>query len=135
MFAMKVRYLGDFQTECTHESGARIVTHAPKDVQGGGGAFSPTDLMAVSVGACMLTLISMMGKKLGIELKGMTAEVEKHMVLQPKRKISKMILRIRSSYSPSKEEQEKLEKAALDCPVHLSLHPDIQVELDFVWGL
>ena len=32
-------------------------------------------------------------------------------------------------------EKEKLEKAALECPVHHSIHPDISLEVDFVWGL
>ena len=135
MTKMKVQYLGDLHTECTHESGAKIQTDAPKDIQGKGEEFSPTDLFAVSVASCMLTLMSIIGNKLGIELKGMKAEVEKQMVTVPKRRVGKIIIRIRSSFSPTSDVQKKLEQAAFDCPAHLSLHPDIKVEIDFIWGL
>lgn len=121
--------------KCTHPSGAIIETDAPKDIQGKGEEFSPTDLFAVSVGSCMLTLMSIRANQLGIELKGMTAEVEKQMAAAPKRKVGKIIIRIRSSYSPDQSTQSKLEQAAIDCPVHLSLHPDVKIELDFIWGL
>lgn len=135
MTKMKIEFSGQMHTKCTHPSGSTIETDAPKDIQGKGEEFSPTDLFAVSVGSCMLTLMGIRGKQLGIELKGMTAEVEKHMATAPVRKVGKIIIRIRSSYSPDQMTQSKLEQAAIDCPVHLSLHPDVKVELDFVWGL
>jgi len=135
MTKMKVLYLGDLHTECTHESGAKIETDAPKDNRGKGEAFSPTDLFALSLGSCMVTLMAIHSKKLGIELKGMTAEVEKEMSLLGQRRVSKIIVRLRSSHLPNPLVREKLEKAALECPVHHSLHPDIKVEVDFVWGL
>lgn len=135
MTKMKVLYLGDLHTECTHESGAKIETDAPKDNMGKGEAFSPTDLFALSLGSCMMTIMAMAAKKLGIELKGATAEVEKEMSTAGQRKIGKIIVRIRSAVLPNPLAREKMEKAALDCPVHHSLHPDVKVEVDFVWGL
>ena len=135
MTKMKVLYLGDLHTECTHESGAKIETDAPKDNQGRGAAFSPTDLLAVSLASCMVTLMAIASKKLGLELKGTTAEVEKEMSTVDRRRIARVIVRIRSSIVPPPLAQEKLERAALDCPVHHSLHPDVKVELDFTWGL
>jgi putative redox protein len=135
MTKMKVLYLGDLHTECTHESGAKIETDAPKDNMGKGEAFSPTDLFALSLGSCMVTLMAMASKKLGIELKGMTAEVEKEMSIAGPRKIGKIIVRLRSSHLPNQQAREKLEQAALDCPVKHSLHPDIKLEVDFVWGI
>lgn len=135
MTKMKVLYLGDLHTECTHESGVKIETDAPKDNMGRGEAFSPTDLFALSLGSCMITLMGIASKKLGIELKGTTVEVEKEMAAAGQRRIGKVIVRIRSSILPNPPAREKLEKAALDCPVRLSLHPDIKVEVDFVWGL
>jgi uncharacterized OsmC-like protein len=74
-------------------------------------------------------------RKLAIDLKGMTAEVEKEMTVTGSRRISKVVVRIRSSFIPNGQMQEKLEKAAMDCPVSLSLHPSVRVEADFVWGL
>ena len=132
---MKVFYLGDLHTECTHESGAKIATDAPKDNMGKGEAFSPTDLFAASLATCMVTLMGIMARKLQVELKGLTAEVEKEMTTTGPRRLGKVIVRIRSELSPNSQVREKLEKAALDCPVGLSLHPDVIVEVDFVWGL
>jgi putative redox protein len=135
MTKMKIRYLGDLRTECSHESGAKIVTDAPKDNMGKGEAFSPTDLFAASLATCMVTLMGIAARKLAVDLKGMSAEVEKEMVATGSRRIGKIIVRIRCSLSPNQQVQEKLEKAAIGCPVALSLHPDVKVEADFVWGL
>lgn len=135
MTKMKVLYLGDLHTECTHESGAKIETDAPKDNQGKGEAFSPTDLFAVSLASCMVTLMGIYARKIAVDLKGTTAEVEKEMSVAGARRIGKIIVRIRCPILPNPQAREKLEKAALDCPVQMSLHPDIKVEVDFVWGL
>ncbi len=135
MAKVKILYEGDLHTECTHESGATIETDAPKDNLGKGKAFSPTDLLAAGLGSCIVTVMAIQAHKLGIELKGMSAEVEKEMGSFPERRVAKLIVRIRSSQLPNPAAREKLEKAAIECPVHLSLHPDIKVEIDFVWGL
>ncbi len=132
---MKALYLGDLHTECTHDSGAKIETDAPKDNMGKGEAFSPTDLFAVSLGSCMLTMMGIMAKKLGVDLKGTKAEVDKEMVSAPYRKIGKIVVRIQSPVLPNPSAREKLEREAIECPVHQSLHPDVKVEVDFVWGL
>ena len=135
MTKIKILYQGDLRTECTHPSGAKIGTDAPIENQGKGEAFSPTDLFAASLGTCMLTLMGIAGRKLGLELKGTVAEVEKEMVLAPHRRIGRLAVRIRSSLSPDRQVREKLEKAAIECPVHYSLHPEIKLEFDFVWGV
>jgi len=135
MVKIKVLYQGDLRTECIHESGAKIATDAPKDNLGRGEDFSPTDLFVVSLGSCMLTLMGIAAQKVGVELKGATAEVEKEMAAGPVRRVGKIIVRIRSALSPNPQIREKLERAALECPVHKSLHPDIKLEIDFVWGL
>ena len=135
MTKMKLLYKGDYHTDCFHESGAKIETDAPKDNMGKGESFSPTDLFAVSLASCMLTIMAIAARKVGVELKGMTAEVEKEMVTAPARRIGKIIVRIRSEQSPNAQIREKIERAAFDCPVHHSLHPDIKVEVDFIWGL
>lgn len=135
MTKMKAVYLGDLRTECTHETGSKIQTDAPKDNMGKGETFSPTDLFAASLGTCMLTIMGIAARKVAVDLKGATAEVEKGMVTGPQRRLGKIIVRIRSALSPTPQIREKLEKAALECPVHHSLHPDIKVEVDFIWGL
>lgn len=133
---MKIQYLGDLRTECTHlESGVKIATDAPKDIGGKGMAFSPTDLLAVSVASCMITLMAMTAKKMGFDFAEATAEVEKEMVAAPTRRVGRLIIRIRCPHLPSPQIREKLEQAALQCPAHASLHPDVMQEIDFVWGL
>lgn len=135
MTHIKIRTTGKFHTEATHESGARIQTDAPKDNEGEGKLFSPTDLFAASLATCMITVMAIAAKKLGIANFEASGEVEKQMTPSPKRRIGTLIVRIRSPLSLSKEMCEKLERSAVDCPVHRSLHPDIKLEIDFVWGL
>ncbi len=132
---MKVLYLGDLQTECTHESGEKILTEAPKDNEGKGRHFSPGDLLAASLGTCMVTLMGIAARKAGVDLKGLTAEIIKEMTSVPARRIGKLIIRFRYPHSLNQIDREKLEKAALECPVHRSLHPDIKLEFDFLWGI
>jgi len=134
MTKMSVVYLGDLRTESTHESGAKIQTDAPKDNMGKGEAFSPTDLFALSLGTCMITLMGITARKLGVDIKGTSAEVEKTMVLAPHRRVGQVIIHIRSEYNPDEKNRLQLEKSALECPVHYSLHPDIKVDVDFTWG-
>jgi len=136
MVKIKVEYLGNLRTECTHlESGAKIITDAPKDNEGKGEAFSPTDLLAASLASCMLTLMGIAARKHGFDFSEASAEVEKQMTAVPTRRIGKVIVRIRCPHLPSPQIREKLEQAALQCPVHTSLHPDVLKEVDFVWGL
>src|SRR5271154_2645680 len=104
MTKIKIKYLGDLRTECTHvESGAKIETDAPKDNGGKGIAFSPTDLFATSLVSCMVTLMGIQAKKLGFSIEGTTGEVEKEMVASPTRRVGKLIIRIRCPHSPSRE--------------------------------
>ena len=136
MTKVKIQYTGDLRTVCTHlDSGIRIETDAPKDVGGKGAAFSPTDLLGVSVASCMLTTMALAAARLGFDLEGLAAEVEKEMVSVPVRRIGKLVIRIRCPHSPSPQIQGKLEQAALGCPAHASLHPEVKQEIDFVWGI
>lgn len=135
MTSIKIAYLGELRTECTHESGKRLQTDAPKDNQGKGETFSPTDLLAASLGSCMLTIMGIAAMAVDVDIKGTTVEVQKEMSSTAPRRIGRLIVRFRSPARLSDEIQKKLEKAALNCPVHHSLHPEIRQEIDFVWGL
>lgn len=130
----KVLYTGQLHTECTHESGAKIQTDAPKDNQGKGEAFSPTDLLAASLASCMLTLMGIAARKAGTDLPGTVATVEKIMSLDLPRRIAKIKIRVNCPLSFAEELRMRLEKAALDCPVHHSLHPGIELDIHFSWG-
>ena len=131
----KISYIGDLRTECTHSSGAAFHTDAPKDNQGKGLDFSPTDLLAVSLGSCMLTLMAIEARRLNVDLKGTKVDVQKEMSAKPPRRIARLIVRFRCPSNFSKDIQDKLEQAAVHCPVHFSLHPDVKQEIDFVWGI
>ena len=134
MHQMKVEYQGSLRTEANHlASNNFIVTDAPKDNQGKGEAFSPTDLMSTSLASCMLTIAAMKGRTLGIELQGVTVQVEKKMQASP-RKVSEIVLHfdwkgLDQRISP--EHLEALKEAALNCPVALSLDPSVKKTL--IW--
>lgn len=129
----KVIYRGELRSEATHNrSGQTVITDAPLDNHGKGQAFSPTDLLATSLVSCMLTVI-------GIEMEGgrlpkmqMTGEVVKTMASEPRR-VGKLSVRIHVSGTAGLGPADRalLENTAHNCPVAKSLHPDIELEVDF----
>jgi putative redox protein len=131
----KLTYLGELRSNAIHlQSGSEILTDAPKDNQGKGEAFSPTDLTATSLAACIITVIGITAQKDGMAgIEGAEVEVDKVMYASPRR-IGEIHVRIRF---PEKEysDKEKLmyERAAHTCPVSKSLHPDIKQVISFVW--
>lgn len=135
MTQIKASYSNDLKVEIVHENGSKITTLAPKQLGEKEPFFSPTDLLAASYVSCILTLIGMEAKKWGVSLEDLKGEVEKEMSPNSPRRVGKLIVRIQCSQSFSLEIREKLEKAALECPVHQSLHPEIRKEFDFVWGI
>lgn len=135
MTKMHIEYLGNLHTKCTHEpSGVTIETDAPTDNGGKGEAFSPTDLFATSLGSCLLTIMGLAAKKMQIELKNITADVEKFMAPAPERRVKKLVVQINCTEHYSPDVQKQLVEAALHCPVHKSLHPDIELDIRFTWG-
>jgi len=135
MVSSQIEYQGDLHCKATHgPSGAELLTDAPKDNQGRGESFSPTDLVATALGTCMLTIMGIAARTLNIEIAGATATVEKEMTATPPRRIQRLAVRIHVPHSPSPADREKLERAAHTCPVHKSLHPDVQIPIEFTWG-
>lgn len=131
-----IQYLGNLRTESTHvASGASILTDAPVDNHGLGSQFSPTDMVANSLATCMLTVMGIKANDMGILLDGSTAEVTKVMASDPRR-IGKIqvVFQIKVSELNNKI-QTILENTAKTCPVHYSLHPDIEREITFHWEL
>jgi len=134
MVNIQVEYQGDLHCKATHgPSGAELSTDAPKDNQGRGESFSPTDLVATALGTCMLTIMGIAARTLNIDMTGATAIVEKEMT-PPPRRIQRLAVKIHVPHSPSPADKEKLERAAHTCPVHKSLHPDVQIPIEFRWG-
>ncbi len=134
MLRMIATYQGDLHAEVLHEpSGARIETDAPKDNEGRGERFSPTDLVGAALGTCMLTVMGIVARRHGWDMKGATAEVEKEMVAQPLRRIGRLGLHIVMPAGIAREARPVLERAALTCPVHESIHPDVRMDVRFDW--
>lgn len=135
MVNIQVEYQGDLHCKATHgPSGTELSTDAPKDNQGRGESFSPTDLVATALGACMLTIMGITARTLNIDVAGARATVEKEMTTAPPRRIQRLRVKIHVPRRLSLGDQEKLQRAARTCPVHRSLHPEVQIPIEFTWG-
>lgn len=129
----KVTYIGDLRTTSVHlQSGTEILSDAPKDNHGKGEAFSPTDLVANSLATCMISIMGIKSRDLNVDLTGSTVEVTKIMQAEP-RKIAKIITVLNMNLVADEKTKTILERAAITCPVMLSLHPDIEKEITFNW--
>ena len=131
-----VDYTGDLRTQCRHDlSGATIVTDAPIDNHGKGEAFSPTDLFATSLGACALTIMGIAARTHNIDMRGAGAGVKKYMSTDLPRRVVAIEVNIAMPESDwSSKDIKILENAARNCPVMQSLHPDIKVDIRFMWS-
>lgn len=129
----KVIYKGDLRTESTHlQSGTVILTDAPTDNHGRGEAFSPTDMVANSLATCMFSIMGIKAKAMNLDLLDSIAEVTKVMQAEP-RMISEIIISFEMNAMVDEKSKTILERAALTCPVYLSLHPDIRKTIHFNW--
>lgn len=127
----KVTYLGNLRTENVHlKSGNNFITDAPTDNNGKGEAFSPTDTVATGLANCMLTVMGVKASQLEVNMDGTTAEVTKYMSADPRR-ISKIKIILNFPHEITKKNQKILEHTARTCPVHFSLHPDIERDITF----
>lgn len=129
----KVTYLGELRTSSTHiQSGTEILTDAPTDNNGKGEAFSPTDTVANGLATCMMTMMGIKARDLEIDLKNSTAEVTKIMGTEPRR-ITEIHVKFNMSIAADQRTRLILERTAMTCPVHYSLHPDIKKDITFNW--
>ena len=133
-----VVYQGELRCQAVHgPSGERLTTDAPVDNHGKGESFSPTDLVATSLGACTLTLMGIVAQRNNLDIAGTRSHVVKEMVQQPVRRIGalKTTITIPADKAArlSAADRSKLEQAALHCPVHKSLHPDIHAPIEFLY--
>jgi uncharacterized OsmC-like protein len=129
----KITYLGDLRTLSIHlQSGTEILSDAPVDNHGKGEAFSPTDLLANSLGSCMMTIMAIKANDLGIDLKGSTVEVTKIMQAEPRR-VGRLEVVMNMAISESEKNRIILERVAMNCPVLLSLNPEIEKVITINW--
>ena len=133
MSTSTILYKNNLRTKATHTaSGQVILTDAPIDNNGKGEAFSPTDLVATALASCMITIIAIAAEKNNIDVSKTSANVKKIMGENP-RTISDIVIEIKMSKDLAQKDRIRLEKAALACPVHKSLHPDMRKEITFTY--
>ena len=130
----QIVYTGQLRCECTHlQSGTVIETDAPTDNRGKGERFSPTDTVCVALGTCMITTMGIRAGDMGIDLSGTKLDVTKHMLSEPRR-IGRIEITL---HMPSLGLEEKdrllLQKIGDNCPVMKSIHPTLQVDVQYIW--
>ncbi|MFM2171489.1 MAG: hypothetical protein RI957_1718 [Verrucomicrobiota bacterium] len=133
MVEIRIDYEGQLHCSALHvPSGNTLVTDAPVDNNGRGEAFSPTDLVASALGACMATVMGIVAQRKEIDLAGMKIIVHKHMSADAPRRIVSLPVAITMPIAADHPALPLLQAAIHGCPVHNSLHPDIQV--DITWS-
>jgi uncharacterized OsmC-like protein len=132
MVSMTGIYLGGLRTEVTHlKSGNKIITDAPTDNNGKGEAFSPTDLTSASLSSCMMTLMGMLAEREGIDLAGLRSEIVKVMSANPRKIAEIQITFTHPALQATDVQKEKLRRAAMTCPVALSVSPELKQTVVF----
>ncbi|MEY4169596.1 MAG: hypothetical protein RLZ94_669 [Actinomycetota bacterium] len=134
MVEISVRYEGDLRCSARHgPSGSTLVTDAPVDNHGKGESFSPTDLLAAALPACMMTIMGIVAAREGIDLRGMTATTTKVMSTDAPRRIASLHTNISLPIAADHPHRGKLEQAAHTCPVHKSLRESIEADVTFMY--
>ncbi|GAA3732606.1 MULTISPECIES: OsmC family protein [Flavobacterium] len=129
----KVTYLGDLRTSSIHvQSGSEIISDAPLDNNGKGEAFSPTDTVANALASCMMTIMGIKARDLEVDFVGSTAEVTKIMNAEPRR-IGAIEIVFQMKSNADEKSKTILERAAMTCPVFLSLSSEIEKKITFNW--
>ncbi|AXB57107.1 MULTISPECIES: OsmC family protein [Flavobacterium] len=129
----KVTYLGDLRTKSIHvQSGSEIISDAPLDNNGKGEAFSPTDTVANALASCMMTIMGIKARDLEVDFVGSTAEVTKIMNAEPRR-IGAIEIVFEMQGVADQKNKTILERAAMTCPVFLSLSSEIEKNITFNW--
>ena len=134
MVEMEIVYEGDLRCRLRHgPSGAEVATDAPVDTQGKGASFSPTDLLATSLGACMMTIMGIHARDRGIELKGSRVSGVKEMAADPHRRIGRLGVTFHLPQKLDPSQREALEEVARGCPVCRSVGGSVHVAREFVY--
>jgi putative redox protein len=135
MLTIQVTYSGNKKCDLKHPEGATLRTDAPKDIGGDATAFSPTDLIAAGLASCILTTIAMYAERHGFTIDGATAIVEKHMSTPPApRRIARLPVTVTLPASVPAGMRERVESVGHKCPVHATLHPDVDAPIFYKYA-
>jgi uncharacterized OsmC-like protein len=128
-------YQGELHCVASHEpSGITLITDAPRDNQGRGEAFSPTDLVATALATCMATTMAIAARQHGLELRGLKFEVSKEMSTEGPRRIARLTTHLWMPFAKATAPASLLERVAHACPVHKSLDPSVDKPIVFHWA-
>ncbi len=134
MVQIDVTYRGELRCEATHEpTGTSLLTDAPLDNEGKGESFSPTDLVATALGACIPTIMGIIARRDGIDLTGLRVTVIKEMSTDRPRRIARLATRVFMPAGLTDQQRSKLEKAAHTCPVHQTLQGKVEMPIEFIY--
>ncbi|MBF0521735.1 MAG: OsmC family protein [Candidatus Omnitrophica bacterium] len=131
METVKVVYEGDLRCRARNNFGFDCATDATVEFQGKGEAFSPTDAVALALASCSLTIMAYSMRRHNVDIKGSFVDVSKEMAASPKNMVGKIGLSFKMCSGIPASLRPTLEKAVYACPVHNSLHPDIQYQISF----
>ncbi|HEV2832004.1 MAG TPA: OsmC family protein [Hanamia sp.] len=127
-------YTGNLRCEAEHiQSKSQIETDAPTDNHGKGERFSPTDMLCVSLATCMLTTMGIKAADMKVDITNAKAAVTKHMASDPRR-VAKIEVEVSLPANGDEKERLILEKTGNNCPVAKSVHPDIELVLNYKWS-
>ncbi len=130
-----IEYQGNLRCIAKHlQSGSSIETDAPIDNRGKGERFSPTDSLCVALATCIITTMGIKAADMEIDLTGTTADITKHMLPEPRR-VAKIdvILHLKTVSVLDQKDKTILERVGNNCPVAKSLHPDLEINLQYHW--
>jgi uncharacterized OsmC-like protein len=132
MSEITVHYDGGLRCHAQHEeSGVTVVTDAPKDNYGSGESFSPSEMLSVSLGSCILSIMAIAARTAGFDITGATAKIEKQMADSPRR-IASISVEVNVPQELDEDQRCRLQAAAHACPVHNVLK--IEAPITFTWG-
>ncbi len=132
MVPQSVLYLGDLRCKANHgPSSVEVITDAPTDNQGRGESFSPTDLLVTALATCVVTTMGIAARQDNVVLEGAKVYAEKHMSVDSPRRVARIVLMMDFPAGIPMNYRGRLEHIAQTCPVARSLHPDVQLDVDF----
>ena len=131
----ELTYPEPLRTRAVHKgNGQVLLTDAPTDNGGLGESYSPTDLLAVGLTSCIMTILGLRAASRDLQILDMTAGTEKKMSPNPRR-VGRVAVRLTVQLKGGTEDDRNwLREEALNCPVALSLHPDLlqDIRIDFI---
>ncbi len=134
MAVFEVHYQGNLRTECfLPDTEVKLETQAPQPEGQKKESFDPSDLFAISLASCILTVFAKEMERLDIEANGSKVSIHKIMSKDPRR-IKKLHVTLICPHTIESSYVARIEKAVTECPVRKAIHPDIEQILEFQWG-